>query len=987
MASLQELLAQEGFERGKFHRRRLRFRDRTREDESTALPIYICHGRNGHGNSKDPPAQIVSQRRGSSDSGRSRLSNSMSIAGEPAMDEVAVRAVVSILSGYIGQYLRDERFRESIREKCFSCFTRRNESSDNGIFANMELGVESIDKLVENPGTKSELKLKLLRNSIRLLNIVASLNSEGSRNGSTCGTLNSHLSACAQLYLAIVYKLEKNDRISARHLLRVFCDSPFLARTHLLPELWEHFFLPHLLHLKVWYSEELEFLSNSDYVGKEKKMKALCKVYNDQIDAGTTQFALYYKEWLKVGAQPPPVPSIPLPSRPSHASSRRRSLEYPLTSHSSVDKSLYRVVLGSTLLERRSMDFDDRSRALVNTWDLEEGEKAYYVHEDNVRQPGSAEHRTMAHRSSSSRNYTNPKSDYFCLLGCRSEPAERSVQGNQIGSRDSIRRSQNIHPPPNDFSRAIIAICSPDSISECEVAIRVITKTWLDLQADPTIEEALSKAPVIEGMLDVLHSSTDDEILELTISLIAELVTRNDANRHIILNSDPQLTIFMALFRSNSLFLKAAILLFLVKPKAKQMISIEWVPLVLQVLEFGDQLQTLLAVRCSPQVAAYYFLDQLLTGFDEDKNLENARLLVSIGGLRLLVKRMEIGDANEKAKAASIILCCIQAEGSCRHYLAKNLKKSSLIELLVPRRQTDSQWLAVALLTELLCLNRRTEVTRFLEGLLSERESLNTLHILFAYLQKARIQEQPVVAAILLQLDLLGDPMNCSVYRHEVVEAITVALGCWTCNEEVQEQSARALSLLGGCFSYTGQPTTEKWLLKEAGFSDNSGDFFQGKNIVVAGLIDLNEEDDATHDWQRKAASVLLTCGKKTFLAAFSNSISNGIPCLARASLVTVAWVTRYLDSIGDDDLQLAACTVLLPCLIESLNDDNALEGRVLASFTLHTLLKSSADCFSIISSVDDVLTSRLRDLSRVTWTAKELISAIRSSSRHRILS
>lgn len=318
----------------------------------------------------------------------------------------------------------------------------------------------------------------------------------------------------------------------------------------------------------------------------------------------------------------------------------------------------------------------------------------------------------MVRRRSSSQNCRNPKAelwqethkpDYFRCLTCQStEPTKCVVHS----SNDSTRKAepQNTYLPPSDLSRAIGTISSSESLNDCEVAIRVITKTWLDSRGDPNIEKTLSEVPVIEGMLEVLFYSNDDEVLELTISVLAEFVTRNEANRHIILNSDPQLDIFMRLLRSNSLFLKSVVLLYLLKPRAKQMISIEWIPLVLRVLEFGDQLQTLLGIVCGPQVAAYYLLDQLLTGFDEDKNLENARQVVSIGGLSILVRRIECGDIFEKTKAASIVFSCIQADGSCRHYIANKLNKGSILELLA--KQRNSQCHAFALLTELLCLNR-----------------------------------------------------------------------------------------------------------------------------------------------------------------------------------------------------------------------------------------------------------------------------------------
>ncbi|KAI7999323.1 hypothetical protein LOK49_LG09G02861 [Camellia lanceoleosa] len=236
MASLQELLAEEGFERAKnTSQRQVRFRDRSvalppDEPSNIALPIYICHDRKSYDKywkQKDPPkksilrkgsstSSVLSSKRASTCADSTRRSNSISMSireeegedrggsggggalsppivkrseEEPAIDEVAIRAVVSILSGYIGRYLKDESFRQSIRQKCYySCLTRRRrrrdddddkDYSDNGIIANMELGIESIEKLVETSTTspapaKQELRMKSLRNSIRLLSIVAS---------------------------------------------------------------------------------------------------------------------------------------------------------------------------------------------------------------------------------------------------------------------------------------------------------------------------------------------------------------------------------------------------------------------------------------------------------------------------------------------------------------------------------------------------------------------------------------------------------------------------------------------------------------------------------------------------------------------------------------------------------------------------------------------------------------------------------------------
>lgn len=79
---------------------------------------------------------------------------------------------------------------------------------------------------------------------------------------------------------------------------------------------------------------------------------------------------------------------------------------------------------------------------------------------------------------------------------------------------------------------------------------------------------------------------------------------------------------------------------------------------------------------------------------------------------------------------------------------------------------------------------------------------------------------------------------------------------------------------------------------------------------------------------------------------ALSDSIANGIPSLARASLVTVSWMSSFLSTVGDENLRNMACSILVPQLLESLNYDKDVEERVLASYSLLSLAKSSGTFF-----------------------------------------
>ena len=222
-----------------------------------------------------PPPRCAALRAAS----RSRSSRHSSPPQAGAGDD---GAVVAVLSGYVGRFLKDAEFRRGLREKCAACLApateeARRDGAGHAVLANLELGIESIECLAADGAAPRDAKIRSLRNSIRLLSVVASLHAPrpvtaaGGAEGRTCGVPNSHLAACSQLYLSVVYKMERSDRVSARHLLQVFVDAPSLARKNLLPELWDHVFLPHLLHLKVWFTKEADHATDWDVEHRSRR--------------------------------------------------------------------------------------------------------------------------------------------------------------------------------------------------------------------------------------------------------------------------------------------------------------------------------------------------------------------------------------------------------------------------------------------------------------------------------------------------------------------------------------------------------------------------------------------------------------------------------------------------------------------------------------------------------------------------------------------
>ncbi|KAJ6945095.1 hypothetical protein NC651_000201 [Populus alba x Populus x berolinensis] len=285
---------------------------------------------------------------GFEDDQRTKNEKSAPAVPEIALDEVAVKAVTSILNGYIKRFLKDAEFRTTLRRNCFSSLafieTEEGDSIESMAKANLEQAIATVEKVSEAAARANDLKTAALQ-----LSVITGLNSNDLKDEYTSGTPNSRLSACAHIYLSVIYKLQKKDKASARHLLQVFCDSPFLARTLLLSELWDYLFFPHLSHLKTWYKQEADALFRKP--SKIAKLKFLAKVYNETLDSCTYQFAVYYKDWLTEGVEAPSIPSVDIPFTSQQGGSRDHSSgpaspSAPFSPQPTVSKKLYDAVFG-----------------------------------------------------------------------------------------------------------------------------------------------------------------------------------------------------------------------------------------------------------------------------------------------------------------------------------------------------------------------------------------------------------------------------------------------------------------------------------------------------------------------------------------------------------------------------------------------------------------------------------------------------------------
>lgn len=294
---------------------------------------------------------------------------------EPALGETTLKEVLLKINSCVTDLLEDESFRLSVNHSVFplnSSEMKDTQPSINGVLSTLKEAIEAVESMITDGFTKLELK-KISRK----LSVITNLESKESEEKNYCGISLSHLVACAHLYLSILYKIQKKDVASAKHLLQVFFHSPYQARTALLPELWESLFLPHLSHLKQWRDREAESLQGAS--GTKRKLEFVKKLYNDLLDMGTCKFAAFYTGWLMEDYKSPALTSVLMPS----ASFPTIPEEYYGIVSTKFSRSSYSVPSKAMISK---MPYESQSKRNQNTDEMESGWKQEAEQTEVLRQ-------------------------------------------------------------------------------------------------------------------------------------------------------------------------------------------------------------------------------------------------------------------------------------------------------------------------------------------------------------------------------------------------------------------------------------------------------------------------------------------------------------------------------------------------------------------------------------------------------------------------
>ena len=281
---------------------------------------------------------------------------------------------------------------------------------------------------------------------------------------------------------------------------------------------------------------------------------------------------------------------------------------------------------------------------------------------------------------------------------------QRSKRFMQIAiatSPTSVLSQPAVETIMNSLKPYISRLCTSENLQECEEAVLEIAKLWKDSKTDPQIHSYLSKPTVINGLVEILSASLNREVLRTSIYILSELIFLDESVGETLNSVDSDFDCLASLLKNG--LAEAALLIYQLRPVFAQLSAHELIPSLIQVIQNKNEELDCFQLVMDPKDAAVEILEQILVGGDEYSRSLNALGVISANGIPALVKYLEKMEG--RRSVVSILLCCMQAEKSCKSLIANRIELSPVLELF--HAGNDSvRGICVEFLSELVQLNR-----------------------------------------------------------------------------------------------------------------------------------------------------------------------------------------------------------------------------------------------------------------------------------------
>ncbi|KAI3495845.1 hypothetical protein L1887_38191 [Cichorium endivia] len=545
----------------------------------------------------------------------------------------------------------------------------------------------------------------------------------------------------------------------------------------------------------------------------------------------------------------------------------------------------------------------------------------------------------------------------------------------QLTSPDSVISQATIDGTVNELRHAITNLCTSEVLKEAETAVLKIERFWQETNMEVEIQTMLSQPPVINGFVEILFSSIDTRVLIATVFLLSELGSRDGNVIATLTRVDSDVECVVSLFKKG--LFEAVVLIYLLKPSIPALLQMELIDSLLSVVNKKEDEFFKMCVK--PKAAAVLLLGWIVGSGDDGAVFGVVKMVISGKAIESIVESLESEWMEERITAIRILLRCMQEDGKCRNVIADKAELAPVLESFVESNNGD-RFEIIQFLSELVKLNRRTFNNQVLH-IIKDEGSFSTMHTLLIYLQAAATDQAPVIAGLLLQLDLLAEPRKMSIYREE---AIDILISCLKNSDSPAAQIAAAETILTlqGRFSSSGKPLVRTYLLKHAGLDKTYRSTMRKEQLsAISGeLLETTDEEKAAQEWEQKMAFVLTSHEFGLIFEALSEGLKSRYAEVCSASFVGATWLVHMLKVLPDTGIQGAARICLLNRFVSIFKSAKDSEDKALSMLALSSFIRDPDGLRDITTHMKDILKG-LREFKKSSNVALEMLKVFSEGS------
>nr|KAJ0203061.1 hypothetical protein LSAT_V11C500282180 [Lactuca sativa] len=525
----------------------------------------------------------------------------------------------------------------------------------------------------------------------------------------------------------------------------------------------------------------------------------------------------------------------------------------------------------------------------------------------------------------------------------------------------------------NELRLVITDLCTSQVLKKAELAVLRIERFWQERNMEVEIQNMLSKPPVVNGFVEILFNSVDTRVLKATVFLLSEVGIKNSGVISTLTRVDSDVECIVSLFKKG--LFEAVVLIYLLRPSITIFLQMDMANSLLSVVQKREDEFVKMCVK--PKAASVLLLAQIIENEDDGAVSEVIKSLVSGKAIEGIIRSLESEWKEERIASVRILLRCIHEDGKCRHVVADKAELAPVLESFLDANDRE-RFEIVQFLSELVKLNRRTFNDQVL-NIIKDEGTFSTMHTLLIYLQTCLPDQCPMVAGLLLQLDLLAEPRKMSIFREEAIDNL---ISCLKNSDSPAAQIAAAetLSALQGRFSYSGKPLVRRFLLKHVGLDKTYRSLMRKEQLGgMSGDIQETKEK-AAQEWERKMAFVLVNHESGLIFEALSEGLKSRYAETCSGCFISAAWLLHMMIFLPDTGVQETARVCLLKRFVSIFKSAKDTEDKAITMLALSSFIHDPDGLRDITIYMKDIRKG-LKEFKKSSTVAVEMLKVFSQES------